>query len=85
MNIDWNARYTSGGKDVVKLLLKYSEVVGIDKASVGAMPGQEAPILIELRKRKIEADMEGGETSNRYTNGVTPSYLNVRRTTWGRV
>ena len=63
MNIDWNARYTSGGKDVVKLLLKYSEVVGIDKASVGAMPGQEAPILIELRKRKIEADMEGGETS----------------------
>ena len=67
LNIDWNARYTSGGKDVVKLLLKYSEVVGIDKASVGAMPGQEAPILIELRKRKIEADMEGGETSNRYT------------------
>merc|ERR1719225_1055345 len=36
-------------------------------SSVGAMPGQETPELIELRKRKIEADMEGGETPNLYT------------------
>ena len=30
-------------------------------SSVGA-PGQETPELIELRKRRIEQDMEGGET-----------------------
>ena len=35
-------------------------------SSVGA-PGQETPELIELRKRKIEADMEGGETPSLYT------------------
>merc|ERR1719278_1714224 len=35
-------------------------------SSVGA-PGQETPELIELRKRRIEADMEGGDTPNLYT------------------
>ena len=35
-------------------------------SSVGA-PGQETPELIELRKRKIEADMEGGDTPSLYT------------------
>ena len=35
-------------------------------SSVGA-PGQETPELIELRKRRIEQDMEGGETPNLYT------------------
>ena len=35
-------------------------------SSVGA-PGQETPELIELRKRRIEADMEGGDTPSLYT------------------
>merc|ERR1712141_320760 len=35
-------------------------------SSVGA-PGQETPELIELRKRRIEADMEGGDTQSLYT------------------
>jgi splicing factor 3B subunit 2 len=46
-------------------------------SSVGApMPGQETPELIELRKRKIEADMEGGETPNLYT--ILPERKNER-------
>ena len=44
-------------------------------SSVGA-PGQETPELIELRKRKIEADMEGGETPNLYT--ILPERKNDR-------
>merc|ERR1712008_282339 len=36
------------------------------RSSVGA-PGQETPELIELRKRRIEADMEGGDTPSLYT------------------
>ncbi len=45
-------------------------------SSVGAPPGQETPELIELRKRKIEADMEGGETPNLYT--ILPERQNQR-------
>jgi len=44
-------------------------------SSVGA-PGQETPELIELRKRRIEADMEGGETPNLYT--ILPEKKNDR-------
>ena len=44
-------------------------------SSVGA-PGQETPEHIELRKRKIEADMEGGETPNLYT--ILPERKNER-------
>merc|ERR1712156_157031 len=44
-------------------------------SSVGA-PGQETPELIELRKRRIEADMEGGETPNLYT--ILPGKKNDR-------
>ena len=45
-------------------------------SSVGGPPGQETPELIELRKRKIEADMEGGETPNLYT--ILPERKNER-------
>jgi len=44
-------------------------------SSVGA-PGQETPELIELRKRRIEQDMEGGETPNLYT--ILPEKKNDR-------
>jgi splicing factor 3B subunit 2 len=44
-------------------------------SSVGA-PGQETPELIELRKRRIEQDMEGGETPNLYT--ILPEKKNER-------
>merc|ERR1712241_522031 len=44
-------------------------------SSVGA-PGQETPELIELRKRRIEADMEGGEMPNLYT--ILPEKKNDR-------
>ena len=36
-------------------------------SSVAGGLGLETPELIELRKRKIEADMEGGETPSLYT------------------
>merc|ERR1719328_449430 len=45
-------------------------------SSVGA-PGQETPELIELRKRRIEADMEGGDTPSLYT--VLPE----KKSPWG--
>lgn len=45
-------------------------------SSVGGGLGQETPELIELRKRKIEAEMEGGETPNLYT--VLPEKRNER-------
>lgn len=38
--------------------------------------GQETPELLELRKKKIEAEMEGGETPNLYT--VLPERRNER-------
>ena len=46
--------------------------------------GQETPELLELRKKKIEAEMEGGETPNLFT--VLPevglNVMNARRTHW---
>merc|ERR1712241_1092506 len=50
-------------------------IVDAGMSSVGA-PGQETPELIELRKRRIEADMEGGETPNLYT--ILPEKKNDR-------
>ena len=44
-------------------------------SSVGGL-GLETPELIELRKRKIEADMEGGETPSLYT--ILPERHNER-------
>ena len=44
-------------------------------SSVG-MAGQETPELIELRKRRIEADMESSDTPNLYT--VLPEKRNER-------
>ena len=43
-------------------------------SSVGGI-GQETPELLELRKKKIEAEMEGGETPNLYTGTVTISFI----------
>lgn len=45
-------------------------------SSVGGGLGLETPELIELRKRKIEADMEGGETPSLYT--IIPERHNER-------
>ena len=44
-------------------------------SSVGNI-GQETPELLELRKKKIEAEMEAGETPNLYT--VLPERRNER-------
>ena len=43
-------------------------------SSVGGI-GQETPELLELRKKKIEAEMEGGETPNLYTGTITVSFI----------
>merc|ERR1719270_3333175 len=39
---------------------------GMSSVGLGGL-GQETPELLELRKKKIEAEMEGGETPNLYT------------------
>ena len=46
-------------------------------SSVGGI-GQETPELLELRKKKIEAEMEGGETPNLYTGTITISFIEKR-------
>lgn len=45
-------------------------------SSVGAGLGMETPELVDLRKKRIEAEMEGGETPNLYT--VIPEKRNDR-------
>lgn len=45
-------------------------------SSVGLGMGGETPELLELRKKKIEAEMEGGETPNLYT--ILPEKKNER-------
>ena len=46
-------------------------------SSVAGGLGLETPELIELRKRKIEADMEGGETPSLFT--ILPEKHNERK------
>ena len=48
---------------------------GMSSVGIGGL-GQETPELLELRKKKIEAEMEGGETPNLYT--VLPERRNER-------
>merc|ERR1719328_689916 len=48
---------------------------GMSSVGLGGL-GQETPELLELRKKKIEAEMEGGETPNLYT--VLPERRNER-------